>query len=93
MMTRIVSSPATEPRIPSISAASSAAATPGAVPDDALTSTSFSVRFTSLTRSRHHALQVQVLGEHVDALGQLAQAHLGDVARDGGLRADEPLAP
>ena len=38
-----------------------------------------------------HALQVQVLGEDVDALGQLAQPHLGDVARDGRLRAVEAL--
>ena len=38
-----------------------------------------------------HPLQVQVLGEHVDALGELAQAHLGDVSRDRGLCARETL--
>ena len=38
----------------------------------------------------HHALEVEVLGEDVDPLGQLAKAHIGDVARDGGLRAGVP---
>ena len=32
---------------------------------------------------------MQVLGEDVHALGQLAKPHVGDVARDGGLRADK----
>ncbi len=34
-------------------------------------------------------IEVQVLGEHVDALGKLAQAHLGDVSRHRCLRARE----
>ena len=91
MTTRIVSSPETLPRIPSSSAASSAAATPGAVPDCALTSTRLPDRPTPLTRSLDHPLKVQVLGEHVDAFGQLAQSHLGDVARDRRLGTVEPL--
>ena len=91
VITRIVSSPAMVPRISSSSAASSAAATPGAVPGRRL-------HEHEVVRAHHvehevgdHALQVQVLGEHVDALGQLRQAHLGDVARDRRLRADVAL--
>ena len=34
-----------------------------------------------------HALEVQVLRQHVDALGQLAQAHVGNVSGDRGLGA------
>ena len=36
---------------------------------------------------RDHALQMQILGKHVYALGKLAQPHIGDIARDRGLRA------
>ena len=49
-----------------------------------------------VVRARHvhdelggHALEMQVLGEHVDTLGQLAQTHVGDVARHRRLGAVE----
>ena len=71
VMTRIVSSPAIEPRMPSSSAASSAAATPGAVPATALTMHELVGALHVGDEFGDHALQVQVLGEHVDALGEL----------------------
>ena len=43
----------------------------------------------SAHKLRDHTLQMQVLGKNVDALGKLAQAHVGDITRDRGLRALE----
>ena len=80
--TRTVSLPATEPRACARPASSTAAATPEGRARLALDHHEVLGAQNADHELGEHTLEVQVLRQDVDALGQLAQAHVGNVSGD-----------